>query len=107
MDPAADQRDEWREKMLAKFPTDSAKLTKTTLDHQLLRLGMIAEFDAIDLYEQLAAATSDRRIRAMFMDIAREEKTHFGEFMTLLMEKDKEQARELEAAKTEVREKSG
>ena len=93
--------------MLAKFPTDSARLGKTVLDKQLLRLGVIAEFDAIDLYEQLAAATSDRGIKALFLDIAREEKTHMGEFLTLLLERDKEQLHEIESAKKEVLEKFG
>jgi rubrerythrin len=93
--------------MLAKSPTDNARLTKTVMDKQLLRLGIIAEFDAIDLYEQLAATTSDKKIRAVFLDIAREEKTHVGEFLTLLVETDKEQAREIESGKKEVREKSG
>ena len=92
--------------MLAKFPTDSAGLKKDVLDKQLLRLGIIAEFDAIDLYEQLATATSDSKIKAVFLDIAREEKTHVGEFLTLLLEKDKEQVREIESAKKELREKS-
>jgi rubrerythrin len=93
--------------MLAKSPADSAILAKTVLDKQLLRLGVIAEFDAIDLYEQLASATSDRKIKAVFLDIAREEKAHVGEFLTLLLEKDKEQARELESGKEEIREKFG
>jgi rubrerythrin len=91
--------------MLAKFPTDEAKLTKAVLDRQLLRLGIIAEYDAIDLYEQLAAATSDRKLREVFLDVAREEKTHVGEFLALLLERDKEQARELEAGKKEIRDK--
>jgi rubrerythrin len=94
------------DKVLAKSPTDAKNLTKTYLDKQLLRLGVIAEFDAIDLYEQLAAATSDRDIKAVFLDIAREEKTHVGEFLTLLLDRDKEQVRELEVGKKEVREKS-
>lgn len=93
--------------MLAKSPTDNARLTKTVLDRQLLRLGVIAEFDAIDLYEQLAAATSDRKIKAVFLDIAREEKAHVGEFLTLLLEKDKEQVREIESGEEEIREKFG
>ncbi|MEM0343744.1 MAG: ferritin family protein [Thermoplasmata archaeon] len=92
--------------MMAKFPTDVSKQTKTDLDRQILRLGVIAELDAISLYEQLAAATSDRLLKDVFLDIAREEKTHVGEFLTLLLEKDKEQARELEKGKDEVREKS-
>ena len=41
------------------------------------------------------------------LDIAREEKTHVGEFMTLLLEKDKEQVRELEKGKREIEEMSG
>lgn len=92
--------------MLAKSPADETKLTKATLDRQLLRLGVIAELDAIDLYEQLAATTSDKRIKAVFLDIAREEKTHVGEFMTLLLEKDKEQVRELESGRKEIEEMS-
>jgi rubrerythrin len=92
--------------MLAKNPTDERRLSKIVLDRQLLRLGMIAELDAIDLYEQLAAASSDKEIKSTFLDIAREEKTHMGEFLTLLLEKDREQAHELEAGKKEVRERS-
>ena len=38
------------------------------------------------------------------MDIAKEEKTHVGEFQALLLEKDPEQARELEAGRKEVKE---
>jgi len=92
--------------MLAKFPTDVARQTKTELDRQALRLGVIAELDAVDLYEQLAAATSDKMLKKVFLDIAREEKTHVGEFMTLLLQKDKEQARELEKGKKEIEELS-
>lgn len=94
----------WR--MLAESPADKTKLTKATTDMQLLRLGVIAELDAIDLYEQLAATTSDKKLRAVFMDIAREEKTHVGEFLTLLLEKDKEQVRELEKGREEIEEMS-
>lgn len=92
--------------MLSKFPTDTKNLSKTALDKQYLRLAIIAELDAIELYEQLAAATSDRTVRDVFLDIAGEEKTHIGEFTTLLLDRDKEQARGLEAGKKEVREKS-
>jgi rubrerythrin len=93
--------------MLAKFPTDGKGMTKKVLDQQLLRLGIIAELDAIDLYEQLAAATSDKKLKAVFLDIAREEKTHVGEFMTLLLDVDKEQLREIESGKKEIRKEFG
>lgn len=93
--------------MLAKFPTDGKGITKKVLDRQLLRLGIIAELDAIDLYEQLAAATSDKKIKAVFLDVAREEKTHVGEFMALLLDVDKEQLREIESGKKEIRKEFG
>lgn len=92
--------------MLAKSPAEGAKLTNETTDKQTLRLGIIAELDAVDLYEQLAAAASDSKIKAVFMDIAREEKTHVGEFLTLLLEKDREQVTELEKGKKEIEEMS-
>jgi rubrerythrin len=36
------------------------------------------------------------------LDIAKEEKTHVGEFLTLLLEEDREQQKELEQGKKEV-----
>ena len=94
------------DKMLAKFPPDSAKLSKVMMDRELLRLGIIAELDAIDLYEQLASATEDKMIKTVFLDIAKEEKTHVGEFLTLLLEKDEEQTKELAKGKEEIMELS-
>ena len=38
------------------------------------------------------------------MDVAREEKTHVGEFQVLLLIEDKEQVEELEEGKKEVKE---
>jgi len=60
--------------------------------------------DAINLYEQMADMTRNRNIRKVLLDIAREEKTHVGEFQTLLLIEDKEQVQELEEGKKEVRE---
>ena len=65
---------------------------------------MIAELDAISLYEQLAAVTEDEKLKAVLMDVANEEKTHFGEFQALLLKEDVEQVKELEKGKTEVEE---
>lgn len=69
-----------------------------------MRVGMIAELDAVNLYEQLAAMADDEKIKAVLMDIAKEEKTHMGEFQTLLLMKDKEQVEELAKGKEEVEE---
>ena len=60
--------------------------------------------DAINLYEQMADMTQNRNIRKLFLDVAREEKTHVGEFQALLLIEDKEQGKELEEGKEEVEE---
>ena len=90
--------------MLSKEPIDLSKVKKEDIDKEILRLGMIAELDAINLYEQLAAKTKNKKIKKVLLDIAKEEKTHAGEFETLLLEKDKEQVKELEKGKKEVKE---
>jgi len=91
--------------MLSKIPLDLNKVKKEWLDREILRCGMIAELDAINLYEQLAAMTEDVNIKETLLDVAREEKTHFGEFQTLLLQKDKEQVKELEGGRKEVEER--
>ena len=65
---------------------------------------MIAELDAINLYEQMADMTQNKNIRKLLLDVAREEKTHVGEFQTLLLRKDPQQKNELEEGEKEVKE---
>ncbi len=93
--------------MLSQIPIKMEKISKEMLDSELLRVGMIAELDAVSLYEQLAAATDNEDLKKVFLDIAKEEKTHFGEFQALLLKIDKEQVRELEKGKEEVDELTG
>ena len=88
--------------MLAKMPIDLSKVSSKDVDNQLLRLGIIAELDAINLYEQFAAATKDPVLKKVFLEVADEEKEHVGEFHYLLLQRDKEQAEELEEGKEEV-----
>ncbi|MCD6453235.1 MAG: rubrerythrin [Dehalococcoidales bacterium] len=90
--------------MLSQIPIDLTRVGKEDLDREILRVGMIAELDAVNLYEQMAAMTTSSRIKATLLDIAREEKTHVGEFQALLLELDKEQVTELAAGKKEVAE---
>jgi len=92
--------------MMWQIPFKPDKLTKDDLDKEILRAGIIAELDAINLYEQLAALTGKEHIRRIFLDIAREEKTHVGEFHALLLQEDKQQGEELRAGEREVREKT-
>jgi len=91
--------------MLSKIPSLNEKFGKDT-DKEILRVGVIAELDAISLYEQLAQATENKEIKNILLDIAKEEKTHVGEFQALLLKIDKEQASELENGKKEVEEKT-
>ena len=90
--------------MLAEKPIMTEKVGKKILDREILRLAIIAELDAVSLYEQLAAATENEAIRKVLLDVAREEKTHVGEFQTLLLREDAEQVEELEHGKEEVEE---
>lgn len=88
--------------MLSKIPLDLNKIKKEDIDKEILRAGIIAELDAINLYEQMAAFATDQNIKTILLDIAKEEKTHVGEFQALLLKLDKEQMEELEEGKKEV-----
>ena len=93
--------------MLSKIPFDLGKIAKGNLDKEILRAGIIAELDAITLYEQMAALTENKHIRKILLDVAREEKTHVGEFQALLLREDKEHGKELEEGRKEVEEETG
>jgi rubrerythrin len=93
--------------MLSKIPVKLEKVEKKFLDREILRVAVSAELDAISLYEQLAAATENEDIKKILLDVAKEEKTHVGEFQTLLLREDAEQVEELEKGKKEVEEEIG
>lgn len=90
--------------MLSDIPKNLEKVSKENIDNEILRVGMIAELDAVNLYEQLAVMVKDPKIKEILLDIAKEEKTHIGEFQALLLERDAEQVKELEKGKKEVEE---
>lgn len=90
--------------MLSQIPVKVEKVSKKLLDCEILRAAIIAELDAVNLYEQLAAATDNEKIKKVLLEVAREEKTHVGEFQALLLKEDKEQVKELEEGKKEVEE---
>ncbi|MFQ6076287.1 MAG: ferritin family protein [Candidatus Bathyarchaeia archaeon] len=90
--------------MLSKIPISLEKMRKEDLDKEILRAGIMAELDAISLYEQMAAMTENNNIKKILLDIAKEEKTHVGEFQALLLREDEEQEKELEEGKKEVEE---
>ncbi|MFW5895711.1 MAG: ferritin family protein [archaeon] len=92
---------------LGKIPILLDKVRKENIDKQILRTGMLAELDAINLYEQMADLTDNTDLKQVLLDIAKEEKEHVGEFEYLLLKLDKQQAEELEEGKEEVKELLG
>ncbi len=90
--------------MLSKIPVDLKEASEDDIDKEILRAGIIAELDAINLYEQMAALTKNEDIRTILLDIAKEEKTHVGEFQALLLRFDSQQKQELEEGGKEVEE---
>lgn len=92
--------------MLSTIPTKLDKVKKEDIDKEILRVGIIAEYDAVSLYEQMAAMTDDKRLKTILLDIAKEEKTHVGEFQAMLLKLDKQQEQELAEGKKEVDEKT-
>ncbi len=93
--------------MLSDIPKELKKIGKKDLNNEISRVGISAELDAISLYEQMAAMTSDKATKRILLDIAKEEKTHVGEFQALLLKGDKEQKKEIVQGKKEVDEKTG
>ena len=90
------------EKMTSKTPIELSKLGRKKRDMEIMRTAIVAELDAISLYEQLAAQTDNENMKKILSDVAREEKTHFGEFQEMLLKIDGEQVKELDKAKGEV-----
>lgn len=88
--------------MMSQIPLNLQKLSKKDLNRELLRFGIIAELDAINLYEQMAAICESAEIKKVLNDIAKEEKTHVGEFQALLLKEDSEQQAELKKGEAEV-----
>jgi uncharacterized linocin/CFP29 family protein len=90
--------------MLSKNPLEipSKKLSPDEI-RDALRLAIIAELDAINLYLQLSRSIEDESVRKVLEDIAREEKTHVGEFLEILKRLDPEQVKELEKGAKEIK----
>jgi len=48
--------------MMSDIPIDLTKVKKANIDKEILRVAIIAELDAINLYEQMAAITENKDI---------------------------------------------
>ncbi len=79
------------------------KLTKPELA-RALRQSIADEYEAIHVYTQIAEATDDKFVKAVFMDIVWEEQLHASQFWELLSEVDPSEAKAWEQAVKENRE---
>ncbi len=91
-------------KKLSKIPINLEEIDEEDLDKEIMRIGIMAELDAINLYEQMANLTKNEELKKILLDIAKEEKTHVGEFLALLLRYDEEQKEELRRGEEEVNE---
>ena len=64
--------------LLSKIPLDSNS------DKEMMRISILAELDAINLYEQMAKATGNEKIKLLLLDVAKEEKTDCGRISSRL-----------------------
>jgi len=72
--------------------TNDRKLTKAELV-RAIRFMIAAEYEAIQLYMQLAESTDHQLAIEVLKDIADEERVHAGEFLRLLYELEPEEAK--------------
>jgi len=79
------------------------KLTKAELIRSI-RFMISAEYEAIQLYMQLAESTDNELAIEVLKDIADEERVHAGEFLRLLKELDPEEEKFYEEGAEEVEE---
>ena len=79
------------------------KLTEEELI-RAVRFMVAAEYEAVQLYMQLAESTDNKLARAVLKDIADEERVHAGEFLRLLRELAPDEAKFYEEGAGEVEE---
>jgi rubrerythrin len=89
---------------MSKIPLELDKAPSDDQDKEILRVAIIAELDAVNLYGQMARLAKSEGIKEILKDIVKEEKTHIGEFQSLLLKIDPEQKQELENGAKEVEE---
>jgi len=63
-----------------------------------------AEYEAVQLYMQLAESTDEKLAREVLIDIADEERVHAGEFLRLLKQLDPDEQKFYDEGAEEVQE---
>jgi rubrerythrin len=79
------------------------KITESELI-RAIRFMIAAEYEAIQLYMQLAESTDNKLAQEVLKDIADEERVHAGEFLRLLDELDPEEKKFYKQGAEEVEE---
>ncbi len=85
---------------------NNRKLTNAELI-RAIRFMVAAEYEAIQLYMQLAESTDNRLAIKVLKDIADEERVHAGEFLRLLHELEPDEAKFYAEGAKEVAEEIG
>jgi rubrerythrin len=86
-------------------PFAGLKYDRKLTDEELvraIRFMVAAEYEAVQLYTQLAESTDNELARAVLKDIADEERVHAGEFLRLLKELAPEEAKFYDEGAEEV-----
>lgn len=65
-----------------------AELQKDMSLSQAIRFAITTEYEAVNMYEQIAKMTMNDKIARLLLDVAREEKVHIGELESLLTDLD-------------------
>ena len=76
------------------MPEFSTPFNVVNLDRKLspdeilrtIRFSIAAEYEAIQIYNQIAGSTDNELVKKVMNDVANEEKEHAGEFLRLLRE---------------------
>ncbi|MDV0444447.1 ferritin family protein [Methanorbis rubei] len=91
-------------------PFAGQKLDRKLTDAELvraIRFMVAAEYEAIQLYHQLAESTDNKLAIEVLRDIADEERVHAGEFLRLLHELSPDEAKFYKEGADEVEEEIG
>jgi rubrerythrin len=82
--------------------TSDHKLTTEELIRSV-RFAISAEYEAIQVYNQMAEATDDDLAKKVLIDIANEERVHAGELLTLLFQLDPDEEKFYTGGEEEVK----
>lgn len=74
--------------MLSKVPVDISKIKQGDLNKETLRSALIAELDAVNLYEEMANITDNEEVERVLLDIIDDEMEHIAMFLLVLLEID-------------------